>query len=299
MPIGLRRKRPLTPIMNFESASVVAESDAFCISTVQLIGTSNVVCEAIQSSIGSLTHSSSSNAVTEAICAPVWSNQQMSSSNVFAEAVDINYLAGAGGGGAISVYDEGSLLSANVTCLDFKGVDIIAKTGSGSCIEIWSPAPSYASNYNSLNGITNGVVPNVATALRYVASPTVEGTPFYANGWDDLATHPTTRTSPLIYATPQAVSFKDLTTYFLVVVKDGNTPQSNVLSFNAGTITGDGVYSVANCSVTISGWAADSDKFRASVSVSINIAALFPAGGYFDVSISHVDGVDGTFTKTQ
>jgi hypothetical protein len=202
-------------------------------------------------------------------------------------------------GGAIDILQNSILVKASASHIDIRGADALA-TLDGDGVIIWHPPPAYASFYNSAGGSTNAIVPDITTSARLVTAPTVEGTPFYTGGaipWGgDGTTHPCTRTSPLTWSTPQACSFIDITTTFLVQISNST---GVVETYTTPAITGNGIYAAGNISVTVSGWIADSDKFRAVVSVTVVIDNIFPNSGYFDILIQHNDGADGTFTKTQ
>jgi hypothetical protein len=278
------------------AAKAIVEIVGFCESTAQYNASSSAISEVVASALGVILKMSSSSVIVETYSPPTFANQKSSSSSVVVEVIATNLLVAKQG---IDIYDESSLVQTNISCLDFRGADILAKTGTGTCVEVWVPSPAYASHFNTTDGITNGNVANVSTSLRYVASPTVEGTPFYTNGWDDLSTHACTRTSLLIWECTENISFINATTTFNILIQDGDSPQNSVVDFTTSSITGNGIYSGSNCAVTIAGWSSDSDKYKATVSISIDIDAIFPNSGYFDITISHINGLDGTFVKTQ
>jgi hypothetical protein len=295
MPVGILNLRRVNPIIERKSASVIAEASAFCGSAVIYVGESSVISEAIQSSSGSKGVNSFSSVVGEAVSAPTHSNQKSSSSSVICEAVATDlFVADAG---AIDIYDEGILVEEGVTCLDFRGTDVLAKEGSGTCVEVWVPAPAYVSHFNTSDGVTDGSVADISTSDRYISSPTTEGNPFYVDGWDDASVHPCTRTSPLSWSTAQDISFYNNATTFTLTLTG---PQGTIESYTTIAITGDGSYDSGNISLTISGWAADSNKFRGSVLVTVDIeTALGVNSGRFNLAIQHNNGVDGVFNYTQ
>lgn len=201
---------------------------------------------------------------------------------------------GAGGTGAIEIRDEGVLVLSGATILNFIGADVLAKSGGGTQADIYVPSPSYYSHWNTSDGTNNNTVANVATSARYVASPTAPGVPFYTNGWDDAATHPCTRTSPLTWSAGLCL-FDDLLTIFTVTVTD---PSGTIATHNITNISSNQVSSANNITISISGWTTNADKYAANISVSFDVNAELPNSGYFAIDMTHLSG--GTpYTKTQ
>jgi len=294
MAIGIKKKKPLNPIIEPFSSSIIAECVAFSFSIVDAVTESNVVAESITTSSSSSVSSSSSSVIGEAYLAPVWSNQSSSSSSVICEAIANNLLAAVMG---INIYDEGILVKENTSCLDFKGADVLAIDGTGGCVQIWVPPAAYVSHFNTSDGVTNGVVSNISTSSRYISSPSSEGTPFYTGGWNDLAAHPCTRTGILTWSPAQDISLVSNSTTFTIALSG---PQGVIETYTTGSITGDGVYSSSNIELTVSSWAADSNKFRAGISIQVNLdATLSSNSGRFALTIQHNNGADGNFNYTQ
>ncbi|HUT64276.1 MAG TPA: hypothetical protein VMZ04_10015 [Anaerolineae bacterium] len=296
MAIGIKHQRPLNPILE-KTNRVIAEAIAYAFPTAQYVGTSDVISEAVVQATGAIQQLGSSSIIAEAISPPTFSNQKNSTSLLnIAEAIVEVSLYGSGGG--LDIFDEGILVKSKATHIDIIGADARADV-DGTGVKIWHPAPAYSSHFNTSDGTNVATVADVATASRWVATPSGgEGIPFYTNAWAG-AQHPTTRTSPLTWATANECSFVSASTTFNILITNGNAPADTVVNFTTGSVTGDGVYAGSNCTITITNWVAESDKYSADVSVAVDIATLFPTGGYFDITISHINGADGTFTKTQ
>jgi hypothetical protein len=294
MPVGVLLKRALNPIRNRVSKAI-GECNAYSASTAQYVGSASVIGECIETSSGSLAKTSSSSVIGECIeISPVWSNQQMSSSSVIGECVFTQRFPG-----SVDIYDDGVLIKSSVKHIDIRGTG--ARTDiDGTGVDIWHPTPTYSSHFNTSDGSNVATVADISATSRIVSTPSGgEGTPFYTNGWA-AASHDVTKTSPLVWVSANECSFIDgSTTTFEITILDGDSPQNTTVNYTTAAITGNGVYSGSDCTVTISNWTDESDKFSGDVEISIDINATYPAGGYFDITLTHHNGADGDFTKSQ
>lgn len=190
------------------------------------------------------------------------------------------------GGGAIDVYDEGLLVKSKAKFIDIVGVDSQA-VADGLGVRIYHPPVSVPSHWNTLDGTNNNTVANVATSNRYVALPTSEGVPYFSGGavpWGgDLALHPCTRTSPLIWSAGPCY-FDNANTTFSVTVSDSS---GTIASHSLVNINSDSVSSLNNITITISGWGAIGMGYQATISVSLNTSALLSTSGYFSILMRH------------
>lgn len=105
--------------------------------------------------------------------------------------------------------------------------------------------------------------------------------------------------TPLItYTTGNPCSiFDNTSTVFTATVYDADG--TTILANYPLTLIGNSAATVSNITINVTGFAANSTKYQATISVTINIGAILPQGGKFSVKLEHADGVDGTFTKTQ
>jgi hypothetical protein len=157
------------------------------------------------------------------------------------------------------------------------------------------PIPVYASHFDTSDGNTNAVVPDIGTTSRNVADGAAH---FDIGGWTPGTAHPTTRTSPQAWATPEAFSIINNTSTILeatVFDADGVTP----LATHQVTLTGNSSTSNAGITLTVSGWAADLNKWKAVAEMSLDLTTILPTGGRFSVCLRHTNGGDGVFTYTQ
>jgi hypothetical protein len=210
-----------------------------------------------------------------------------------------------GSGGTITVQDEGVTLSDEVTTLNFAGADVQA-TGSGSVITIYVPTPTFASHFNTTDGTTSGTVSeSITRATARISTPTGEGTPFSTNGWAGTNQSASTNSTATFTTGGAVTGFGgDSTMTVTVYSADGSTVLE---TRTTPAITGDGSYGAGNITITISGYAADTSRFKATPSITVGIGAIFTAvgkeGGRYNVLISMTtdsanDGT-GPYTYTQ
>ena len=172
MALATVRKRAVNPIRRTVK-KVIGECNAFSGSVGSYVGISApTVGECVQSSSGFNFHIGTPNqAIGEAVVSPVFANIQFGTP---VQAIGECTTPEATLGGSINIYDEGILVQAKVSCLDFIGADVKAKIGSGTCVEIFVPPPAYSSHFNTSDGTNVATVADVATASRWVATSATE-----------------------------------------------------------------------------------------------------------------------------
>ncbi len=212
---------------------------------------------------------------------------------------------GGSGSSAITVQDEGIVISNSVQTLNFIGADVQA-LGSGSLVSIYIPPPSFASHFNTTDGTTVGTVSeNISRTTAFISTPTTEGNPFATGGTAGTNADATLSTSVTFTTGGDVTGFGgDSSMTVNVFDADGTT----VLETHTTTsITGDGSYGAGNISITISGFAADTTRFKATPTVVVAIGTILTAagrsGGRYNVVISMstdttTDGT-GPYTFTQ
>lgn len=214
-------------------------------------------------------------------------------------------------GGAIEFYDEGTSLGA-YSKVNFVGADVFAdqKPGDNTTLNVYIPTPTFSSHFNTNDGTSSGYVSE--SLSRYsvrISTPTSEGSPFKTNTWAASTQSATTSTTPS-FSTANAVTGLggDSTITVDVYDADGTTL---LATYTTPAITGDGSNSSsganAGITVTISNYGADSLKYKANISVSVNADTILTAnglsGGRYHIVITNVtdsttDGAQ-TFTYTQ
>jgi len=236
------------------------------------------------------------NHVAEGVIPPPLFNQhKVDLGNFTAECVAVANFGIYGSGGAIDILEEGVLVKAAATSLNFIGVDVLASVGTlfPTGADIFIPAPLFPSHFGTIDGSTTATVSNIATTNRYVAAPTVEGTPYYASTWADGALHPVSRTSPWIW-TPgggpaNLILFENLTSTFTVTITD---PSGVIATHTTAAITGNTVSIGSNITVTITNWGSVGAKYQGNVSISVDIAAIIPNSGVANILLRHANVVN-------
>ncbi len=209
----------------------------------------------------------------------------------------------AAGGGAVSVQYNGAPLNSNVSTLNFvNGLDpngdagVLAEAPGAPAgqVNLYIHPPSFASHFDTSDGVASAVVSDHTTVSRYVSAP---GT-FDITGWVAGTSYPGFHNdSSTSRSTANEFSIlNDTATTLTITVTSADT---TVLATRVLTLVGNNSDTVNNITIDISNWAADSYKFKADCQVTIGIDALIPQGGKYSVEFEHDDGVDGTFTYTQ
>lgn len=191
--------------------------------------------------------------------------------------------------GVVEVYDEGILVGA-ASIIDIIGVNHNAALISAGRVAIYSPSAVFSPKYNA----GGAAVPSIAVSNRNVADPL--GT-YDIDTWVAGSVHGCSIAGNPSWATGAVCSFDNLLTTFEVKVfgADGVTVLATHLT---AAITGNVVLTVANITITISSWAVEFTKYRAVITVAINMSAILPAGGRYSVSlVHHNNGTD--YSKIQ
>lgn len=159
-----------------------------------------------------------------------------------------------------------------------------------------TPTP-YVSNFNTSDGVTDASVADNPITLRNIPAPTSEGSPFSIGSWTAGTSHPATRDTSWVYDTTELFLIESQTTTLTAEVlgADGSTVlSSNVINGMSGNTSVSG-----NVSISVSSWAFDYNLYKASVTVSVAVSSILPAGGRFTIRLTHDNGSRGVFTKTQ
>lgn len=211
-----------------------------------------------------------------------------------------------GGTGTITVQDEGTTVSSEVTTINFVGSDV-SVYGSGDTVTVYIPSVVFASHFNTTDGSTTGTVSEsgVSRSTTRISTPTSEGTPFATGGWAGT-NQSTTRSTTATFTTGGAVTGLGGDAYFVIELldADGSTVLSTVTT---AAITGNGTYGNSNLQLTVSSYSLDTLKYKANISVTVQVDTLLTAnsrdGGKYQVKITNytdttTDGT-GPYTYTQ
>jgi hypothetical protein len=239
-------------------------------------------------------------------------------------------------GGSIAVADYGTGTTfSNVENIIFRGGVVttptsfsptgtasgVLATGTSPTVTVWIPAPPaavYASHFNTVDGNTTGTVTrNLSTSTVRISTPTSEGTPFETGGWAGTNQAATTTSTPTFTTGGSVTGFSgtssgDARIIVDVFKADGTSTFS---TYTTPTLYQNATHTnSAGITVTIGSYAIDdsgfpaiyTSKYKATVSVSVNMATIFAAysldGGRYSVRIKFItdtatDG-GGTYTAT-
>ena len=215
--------------------------------------------------------------------------------------VYINIGGSGGGGSALTVQDEGGNINTDVRTADFIGADVSVFQDpiDPRKVLIYIPSIAFASHYNTTDGATIGTVADITTSVRNVATPTAEGVPYKIGGWTGGTSHPCHRTDSLIYNNTSDISFStNVSTTIEVNVYDADGI-TVLASHTTVPIVGNYDNTVNNIRIQITNWTPDYIKYRGRILVTITMSAILPPGGRHSVEITHHNGIEGDFTKTQ
>lgn len=198
-----------------------------------------------------------------------------------------------GGGGAVTVYDEGVLVGA-ATEFNFIGEDVVAMTGSTGRVNVFIPTPPFKSHWDQNDGVNGAqkVTESITRVVARISNPTAEGTPFVTNGWAGTD-RPAASSGIVTFTTPQATSGFGGTSTMSVQVLGYNTTGQAVVhqTYTTPPLTGNAVLTGTNIKVTLTEYGPDAFRFSAKASVEVNIGAIFTAlgqtSGRYGVRITH------------
>ena len=205
--------------------------------------------------------------------------------------------ASGGLGGSITIEDEGIVVATDVETINIVGTGHNAVDMGSGRVNIYAPELDLVSHFNTNDGTNTAIVADIPTTNRHISSPISESNPFKINTWTGGDMRPVTRDNTLTYSTINLCIFEDLESDIEVIVSDipGGVVYSsqvrNNIFMNGSAITG-------GIAVVISGWAVEGSKYKAIITVNLDLDVMMPEGGRFSVRITHSNGgVD--YVKTQ
>lgn len=208
----------------------------------------------------------------------------------------------AGGGTTLSIQDEGSLVDANVSVINFIGADVRALAAGAGTVAVYIPTPDWSSHWNTSDG-SNGsqaVTESITRTTARISTPTSEGNPFKTNGWAN-SNQAATNTSTVTFTTPgETTGFGGDSTMTITLYDADGT--SVLETYTTPSITGNGANTsgTGRIIVTISGYAADTTRFKAKASVEVQAGAILTAnsleGGRYNckATMTTDSATDGT-----
>lgn len=204
-----------------------------------------------------------------------------------------------GGGSALAVLDEGTLVNPDVLSINFIGADVLSNQDPTNPyqVNVYIPTPNYPSHYSTVDGNTNGTISNVPTNNRYIATPSgprgmADGL-YNTNTWDSrTATHPVTRDSTLNFNNTDNVLLDDELTVFTaeVIDADGVT----VLATNTiSPVNGNTSVTLQGITINVTNYGPSNDKFQCRFSTLFNLGTIIPYSGRVTIRTTHTsNGVD-------
>ena len=191
----------------------------------------------------------------------------------------------------VHIQDEGFAVGT-FPVLNFIGADVAALNNSGDpcVVDIYIPAPQFASHYNTTDGTTTGTVAE-GGITRYnlrISSPNNPDAndPFNTNGWAGVGTKSSTKDTNNIIQ-PGQNSTTNLITGFSAAgtaLPAAATLQVEVFDADGTTLLADyttpaldGNFSNSTNGITIAitNYQADTIKWKANIATSVNMATVF------------------------
>ena len=222
---------------------------------------------------------------------------------------NITIASSGGGGGSLIVMDEGTQVGASgYTTMNFIGTEVLAEdSGTPGQVNVYIPTPTFAPYFNLSNAQGSAKM----DTQTFPSSPRIsipnggEGSPYRTGGapnaiWaSNNKPSYTSANGNLTFSTAGVCTgFSDPSTNLpdaatiTVTVYDANGT-SSLDTFTTGALSAAGVYTGGtnnDISVTIGTVSADTTKFKATVSVTIQIGDILTTAGYtggrFHVEIS-------------
>jgi hypothetical protein len=209
----------------------------------------------------------------------------------------------------ITIQDEGTNVSNEVNIINFVGANVKAMPGGVKKVNVYIPPPVFESHWNTNDGTYGArlVTESITRTSARVSSPISEGTPFKTGGWAGTA-QPCSNASIVTFTTPGATTGFGGDSNFVVQVYDADgTTLLDGYTTPPQVADGYVISPSNNIKVTISGFAADSLRYKATASVEVKIGNILTSlgrtGGRYKVKITHnVDTVSdgsGSFVYTQ
>jgi hypothetical protein len=197
------------------------------------------------------------------------------------------------GGGNLTVMDEGVTLGTFAT-MNFIGAQVVARSEAGIANVYIPPPPpiTYASHWNTDDGDSGNqaVTDSTSRTSAWISSPIAEGLPFATGGWAGTV-QDATRATAATYASPGLVTGFGGNAYVVVVLLDADGA-TQLATFTTPVLTSGGTYANpgTTISVTLSSYQADSNRYKAVMSVVVSfdsiLASLGRQGGRVSMTIT-------------
>lgn len=200
------------------------------------------------------------------------------------------------GGSALCVSDEGTVVNNDVCCINFVGADVLANQDpTNPCqVNVYIPTPAYPSHYSTVDGNTNGTVPDVPTSQRMIALPSgPRGTnpgEYNENSWAiRLTSRSVTRDSTLNYNNSADILLEDELSTLTAELFDADGT-TLIATHTVTPINGNSSSSAQGITINVTNYGTSSDKFKARFAVLFDLGIIIPHSGRCTLKITHSTG---------
>ena len=204
----------------------------------------------------------------------------------------IKPIGGSGTGGSISIEDEGVSLGVAET-INFVGADVRA-IKNGTEIIVYIPSPSFSSHFGTTDGLSSALVSEPSKVTRLISDSLGV---FDTGTWLPGSSNSTTNTPILNYSSSNFSIFDNSSTSFVATIygdDDTTVLASNTLSPISGNIDS----TINNIRIVVTGFIAESTKYKANIQIQFDVSAILPNGGKFSIKLEHNNSIDGSFIYT-
>ena len=211
-------------------------------------------------------------------------------------------MAGSSNGGAppvpgsLTIQDEGGTICTNVTTINYVGSDVLAVCDSPGVVNVYIPPPAYDSHWNTDDGANGGqwVSESISRHNAHISDPNAQGNPFNTAGWEDTVRQACLQNT-MTFTTPSTTTGFGGDSIAQVTVYDADG--SILDAFSTANLTADGSYGAGRYTVSITGYAVDGPRFKAHMSISVDVAGVLADAGLLSGRI-HVVAIHKTDSGT-
>ena len=186
---------------------------------------------------------------------------------------------GGSGGGSLTIQDEGVTLCSDVTTINYVGTDVLADCVAPGVVNVYIPTPEFDSHWNTSDGANGNqsVSESISRRNVHISDPNSQGNPFNTAGWEDQV-HEATLADTVTFTTPGTTTGfgGDSVAVITVYDADGTTVLE---THTTAALVGNGNYGAGNIDVTITGYTTDGPRFKAHMSISVDIESIVTGHG--------------------
>ena len=230
-----------------------------------------------------------------------------SANTIFSGSTDLSELLGSSN---LTIEDDGIDLSTGSTSvINFigSGVTAIQRTsGDGNIIDVYIPAFTIASHWDTNDGTTDGTVDeSISRTNKRISTPNGgEGSPFGTGGWAGSSQSSSLNSTVTITSAEETTGFGGDSTMQVVVY---SADSSVIADYTTPPIIENDVFVDGQITVTIADFDTDTTRFKAKATVLVDINTLLSNlgadGGRYHVEVTHhtdttTDGT-GPYTYVQ